>query len=250
MRAPSLGLALVLFLTACSGGGQRTAQQPYPAASGAPAPAATPAFTSIAQAPRPVVFRFGLGDELELGVWQEDDLSGTQRVLPDGTISPALVGTVHVVGRTIDETREILRRRYLEYLKDPQVSVKVTAIHSDRIFVLGEVNEAQAVEMKGPTTLLSAIAQADGFNEETAEKKRVQLIRTGPDGRPGLTCIDTCLLLSGRSPDIPLQRGDVVFVPARGVTNWNRSLGQALAPFAVALGAAGSTAAIFSLLSN
>lgn len=249
MRASSIGLAFVLLACACSGtsGGAARGVPPAPAST---APARPAPITSMAQAPRAVTFRFGLGDELEVAVWQEEELSGTQRVLPDGTISPALVGTVHVAGRTIDETREILRRRYLEYLKDPQVSVKVTAIHSDRVFVLGEVNEAKAVEMTGPTTLLQAIAQADGFNQETADRQRVQLIRTGPDGRPQLHCINTCHLLAARTPDVPLQRGDVVFVPARGVTNWNRSLGQALAPFAVALGAAGSTAAIFSLLSE
>jgi hypothetical protein len=53
-------------------------------------------------------------------------------------------------------------------------------------------------------------------------------------------------ILAGHAEDPPMGRGDVVFVPARGVTKFNRTLGQALAPFTVALGAAGSTAAIIT----
>lgn len=241
MHRTNLWIPLALLLGACS---STMAPRTLPAA---PTRVQAPPYvTSVAQAPRPFVFRFGIGDELAIDVWEEKDISTTLRVLPDGTISPPLLGTVHIVGRSIDETRGVLIQRYREYLKEPLVSVRVTAIHSDRVFVLGEVREPQAVALTGPTTLLAAIAQAGGFEEEFANKSEVRIIRKGVDGRPLVSVVNVDAVLAACAPDPSMARGDVVFVPARGVTDWSRSLGQALAPFSVALGAAGSTAAIVS----
>ena len=115
------------------------------------------------------------------------------------------------------------------------------------MFVLGEVKEPQAVSLVGPTTLAQTIAQAGGFEEEFANKAEVRIVRKGQGDQPYVTVVNLDAVLAGRAEDPPMRRGDVVWVPARGVTNWNRSLGQALAPFAVALGAAGSVGGIVAL---
>lgn len=231
-------VAALLLLAACSADLPPRTQ---PAGGAQP-----PRPTSVAQAPKPFVYRLGIGDEVSVGIWQEKDIAATQRVLPDGTISPPLLDTVHVAGRSLDEARGILIERYREYFKEPLVSLRVTAIHSDRIFVVGEVGAPQAVPLVGPTTLVQAIAQAGGFEEEFADKSLVRLIRKGADDQPYVTVVDVNRVLAGRAEDPPMGRGDIVFVPARGVTNWSRTLGQALEPFAVALGAAGSTAAVLT----
>ncbi|MFV1958818.1 MAG: polysaccharide biosynthesis/export family protein [Planctomycetota bacterium] len=237
---PAVRVGLVV-LVGFTGVGCRDLPPPRPA----PPPARSgPAVTSVAQAPKGFTFRFSVGDELGIDVWQEKELSTVQRVLPDGTVSLPLLGGVRMAGRTVDEAREILTRRYREYLKEPKVSVRVTNIYSDRVFVLGEVNEAQAVNLVGPLTLTQAIAEAKGFDEETAQKAQVRLVRLGPDGRPQVSMIDVKAILSGYARDVPLRRGDLVYVPAKGVTNWSRDVGQALAPFAIALSATGSAAAI------
>lgn len=238
MNRVAAALPALLWLVAC-----RDLPSPRPA----PAAAAAPPVTSVAQAPRPFVFRFGVGDEVGIDVWQEKDLSTVQRVLPDGTVSPPLLGTVPFAGLTIDDARAVLARRYAEYLKDPKVSVRVTNIYSDRVFMLGEVKTAQAVELQGSLSLVQAVAQAGGFAEEFADKAAVRLIRAGPDGQPVVTVIDAKRILSGWSPDVPLARGDIVYVPAKGVSNWARDVGQALAPFAVALAAAGSVASVVTV---
>jgi len=212
-----------------------------------PAPDLEAAAPAPQPAARPFTYRLGIGDELTISVWQETSIASPQRVLPDGTISPPLLGTMYVAGRTIDETRDMLIEQYKEYYKQPLVSINVTAIHSDRIFVVGEVTTPQAVPLTGPTTLLQAIAQAGGFQNEFAEKTRVRIIRKGPGDQPVVTCVNAAAVLAGRVPDPAMSRGDIVFVPARGVTRWDRTLGQILAPFSVALGAAGSTAAIVGL---
>jgi polysaccharide export outer membrane protein len=191
-----------------------------------------------------MAFRFQVGDEIATGVWKEPDLATQQRILADGTIAPPLLRVTPVVGLTVDEVQARLERAYKEYIVDPKVSVKVVAIHSDRVFVLGEVRNPQAVPLVGPTTLVQAVAMAGGFAEEYAQKRRVHLIRRLPDGSPSVDVIDARATLEGHGPDVWLRRGDVVFVPARGVTQWARTVGQALSPLGTAVGTAGAVTTI------
>jgi polysaccharide export outer membrane protein len=199
---------------------------------------------------RPITFRFQVGDEVAVHVWKEPDLTTQQRVHPDGSISPMLLGTVPVVGLTPDELRLRLADLYREYLKDPKVSVRVIAIHSDRVFILGEVKNPQAIPLVGPTTVMQGIAQAGGFMEEFAEKRTIRVIRAGPNGAPLIYVLDGQRVLAARGGDLPLQRGDVVYVPARGVTNWARTVGQALSPLSTAIGTAGAAAAVVSVAND
>jgi polysaccharide export outer membrane protein len=239
-----------VLTVACAVGACSTPRAAGPAPTAVTEPAARP--TSIAgpaaAAPvRPVTFRFAVGDEVAVAVWREPELATTQRVQPDGTISPMLVGSVSVAGATPDDVRGRLTKLYAEYLQDPKLTVRVVSVHSDRVFILGEVRNPVAAPLVGPTTTLQAVAQAGGFAEESAEKAAIRVVRLGAGGRPCVTTVRGDLVLAGRLPDVPLERGDIVYVPARGVTNWSRSMGQALAPFATVLGTAAAAAAIVNV---
>ncbi len=246
MRRESLALLVVLTLAACQA---REAAPPnyrtgVPTPALAPAAAASPAYETAGV----VQFRFQVGDELATSVWREPDLATQQRILGDGTISPPLLKALPVVGLSVDDVRERLERGYSEFLKEPKVSVRVVAIHSDRVFVIGEVKNPQAVPLVGPTTLVQAIAQAGGFTEESAEKGAVRVIRADASGRAVATAINVKAVLVGAAGDVALQRGDIVFVPARGVTEWARTVGQALSPISTAIGTAGSAAITYQAL--
>jgi polysaccharide export outer membrane protein len=197
---------------------------------------------------RPVEFRLQVGDEVAIAVWKEPELTTQQRVSPDGTISPLLLGTVPVVGNTIDQARARLTTRYKEYLKTPVVSVRIVSIYSDRIFVLGEVKTPSAVPLVGPATVLQGVTEAGGFLEDTADRDAIRLIRRGPGGRALVSVVHGDLILAGRGCDVPLQRGDIIYVPARGVSEWSRTVGQALSPISSALDTAGSVAVIYDVV--
>jgi polysaccharide export outer membrane protein len=206
-----------------------------------PSPVAPPA---AAREVVPVVFRFDVGDELATGVWTEPELSSQQRLLADGTISPPLLKPQRVVGLTVEEVQAKLTLAYKEYLKEPKVSVRVVTIHGDRVFVLGEVRTPQTVSLVGPISVVQAIAAAGGFAEEFADKSRVQVLRVNDCGKPAPVVVDAEAVLRGKARDVPLQRGDVVFVPARGVTEFARTVGQALSPITSAIGSASSVGAL------
>ncbi len=230
-------VSLVLSGAACAGS--------HPARTGPGQPGdAAPAVSS----PRPVIaptYRFDVGDEVGIEIWQEPDLKSSQRILSDGTITPPLLKTTKVVGLTIDEVQERLNAAYAEFLKFPKVAVRVASIHGDRAFVLGEVKKATAVSLVGPTTALQAIAEAEGFEEEFADKRLIRVIHKGPDGQPVITVLNAEAVFAGQARDVVLQRGDVVFVPSTGLANWSRHANQALAPIASIVGIAGGVATVY-----
>lgn len=227
--------------TGTGGGGGASAVAASP---GAPSPSWSSSAAPTGRPVAPVTFRFDVGDEIATGVWTEPELSSSQRLLADGTISPPLLKPQRVVGRTVEEVQAQLTAAYREFLKEPRVSVRVVSIHSDRVFVLGEVRTPQAVSLVGPLTALQSVAAAGGFQEEYAEKSRVLVLRVGADGRPSPVAVDARAVLSGRQADLPLQRGDIVYVPARGVTEFARTVGQALSPLTSAIGSASSVGAL------
>lgn len=98
-----------------------------------------------------------------------------------------------------------------------------------KVYVLGEVNAAAAVPMRSRRlTLSEAIAQAGGFNEITAYKRGIKIIR-GTLANPKVYTVNYDEILRGKKPDVAfLQNGDIVYVPAGGLTKWDRVLGQLL----------------------
>jgi polysaccharide export outer membrane protein len=211
-----------------------------PQASPAPAPALATTASATGGA-RPFSFRFQVGDEVGIDVWQEKDLSVVQRVLRDGTIAPPLLDPLPVTGHTVSEVRTELLARYREYLREPRITVRVVSVQSDRVFVLGEVRTPSAVTSVGDTTLLQAVAQAGGFVSEAADLQRVRVVRPSPTGTPPrVMTVNARTILAGRAGNPRLQPGDIVFVPPTGLADWSRSFTQAISPIAALLGAAGS----------
>jgi len=192
----------------------------------------------------PFIYRFRAGDEVGIDVWQEKDLSGIQRVLRDGTISPPLLEPMRIEGLTIKEVRAELIEKYREYLKEPRITVRVASVQSDRMFILGEVKTPKAVPIYGPMTLMQGIAEAGGFLEEFANKKTIRIVRQVRGGPSRIITVNAESVLYGRRKDLPMRAGDIVFVHPTGLTNWSRKFSQALDPVAGLLGAAGDAAAL------
>ncbi len=83
----------------------------------------------------------GYGDELDISVYRHDDMTRKVRILPDGKIQYPLVGEISAQGLSVNQLRDKLREGLLKYFVDPQISVAVTSIGSQKFFVLGEVNK-------------------------------------------------------------------------------------------------------------
>jgi len=194
------------------------------------------------------VFRLEVGDELEIKVWQEPELTSKQRILRDGTISPNLLKPMQAVGKSIHELHEELTLAYREYINDPSVSVRMVDVYRDRVFFLGEVKTPSAHTMIGPTTVLQGIALAGGFNEGLADKAVVRIVRTTPSAR--VFTVNAERIITGNARRVMLEPGDIVYVHPTGLTDWSRRFTQLLSPLGDLLGTAASAAAIAVAIDN
>ena len=161
--------------------------------------------------------RYGVnpGDALNVFVWNDEALSSTIRVAPDGTISYPLVGSISVIGQTTPQIAETIATALDEYLKDrPVVTVSLEEAAGNQIYVLGEVRQPGVYVMSRSMTAAQALALAGGTTEY-ASTGSIKVIRDTEAGERTLQELNYDRLKSGRdlSQDIPLKAGDLIIVP-------------------------------------
>lgn len=157
-------------------------------------------------------YRIGVGDLLQIEVYDEEDLNKEVRVLTDGYISFPLIGSLEAAGKTVSEFQETLTRLLKEkYLVDPQVTVFVKEFSS--IFVFGEVKKPGSFPLFGRLTVFEAITLAGGFTE-VANPSKIKIIRQIKGNEVTLEADITRLTKKGdSSQDLELQANDRVIVP-------------------------------------
>lgn len=169
-----------------------------------------------------------LGDELSIKFFYNPELNETVRVRPDGRISLQLVDEVKAAGLAPHELDKTLTALYARELRDPAISVIVRTFASRQLYVGGEVNQPQLVELTASNmTPLQAVVAAGGLRD-TANLEEVLLIRRGPDNRPISFGIDLSKSLynAGDSSRIYLQPDDIVYVPKSGIAVANTFVRQ------------------------
>ena len=139
-------------------------------------PASTPATK-----PHDDGFVIGNGDVLAISVWKQPDLSRSFPVRSDGKISLPLIGEVQATGQTPLKLEEEIATKFQPYLAEPEVTVIVEQINSQKFNILGRVAKPGSYPLVNPTTVLDAIALAGGCGN-FAKQKSIYILRRHPDG--------------------------------------------------------------------
>ncbi|RMG17779.1 MAG: polysaccharide export protein [Planctomycetota bacterium] len=177
-------------------------------------------------APPPFEFRLGPGDRISVSVWGEKDLHRELVLGPDGAAAFPLIGSVQLAGLTPDEARVELAKRLRSSYVDPVVSVSLLESRSHVIHVAGEVALPGSVPFVRGATVLGVLGAAGGFLPATAALDQVRVIRARLND-PHAFQVDVEAILAGQAWDMWLLPGDVVYVPPRTLTRWNRWWRQA-----------------------
>jgi polysaccharide export outer membrane protein len=157
-------------------------------------------------------YRIGVGDLLQVEVYDEPDLTKEVRVLTDGSISFPLLGALKASGLTVSELEQEVTERLAEkYLVNPQVTVFV--MEFSRIYVFGEVRNPGSFPLYGKMTVFEAVTLAGGFTE-VANPSKVKVIRE-ENGRETAYEVDVGKLTKkgDLSQDMELRARDRVVVP-------------------------------------
>lgn len=162
----------------------------------------------------PTDYRIGVGDKLDVRVFQVPDLSFETLVVDtSGNVQLPLIGAVRGAGLTASEmSSEIARRLSVQYLRNPQVTVTLKEAASQKITVDGAVTRPGVYEMRGSTSLLQAVAMAEGPSR-LADLTKVAVFRTVA-GQRSVALFDLAAIREGRAPDPEILGEDVIVVDA------------------------------------
>lgn len=165
-------------------------------------------------------YLLGSQDVVNITVFGEPDLSRKYTIEQDGTFTFPYIGRVKAKGLTLRELEQELRKRLMpDYLRDPQISVAVENYQSQRITVMGQVNQPGEYQLTGEMTLLSALARA-GSVTATAGSEVIIARTPRPSGNgsaanePEVIRVDLPALMAGdMSLNVRLMDGDQINVP-------------------------------------
>jgi lipopolysaccharide/colanic/teichoic acid biosynthesis glycosyltransferase/protein involved in polysaccharide export with SLBB domain len=118
----------------------------------------------------------GPDDELEIAVWNNEAVTRTVTVRPDGRISLPLTNDVQAAGLTPMQLQGSIIKALAPFIQNPDVAVIVKAVKSYKVSVMGEVKEPGRFELSSRATVLDVLAMAKGFNE-FADKGRIIVLR-------------------------------------------------------------------------
>ena len=179
--------------------------------------------------------KLGPGDKkISIQVWRHEDLNMDVTIAPDGTITYPLVGQINVEGQNYTRLVTTLTRAITEYYSDPQVTVNILEIKNQKVLVVGEVSTPSVLQLSNQMSILEALTITGGISP-SAKTNNVLLIRGGVES-PSLYTIDVESIYSIGNTEqmVYLQKGDIIVVPARTITNLSRyfrDVQSMLAPF-------------------
>jgi polysaccharide export outer membrane protein len=172
-----------------------------------PKPTADPMPASLA-GPTYVI---GPDDTLYISVWKEPDLTETLPVRADGMISMPLLNDVRAAGLTPMELGLALTDKLKKYVSDPHVTIVVTQMNSQRVYVTGEVLHPGSMNLTPNMTVLQALSSA-GFTQ-FANTKGIYVLRN-ENGTERKFPVNYKRLIKGEGgQNIALKPADTIVVP-------------------------------------
>lgn len=206
-RLTLLTVAFSLLLALCMGA-QEAASRQHPQA-------ITSAANELAKnvATQDPSYVIGSQDMLDVSVWREPDFSRTVPVRPDGKISLPLLNDMQAAGLTPSQLAAELTKSLNKFVTNPQVTIIVTQINSQRFYILGEAARPGAYTLIPEMTILQALSNAGGFTPY-ANSKKIYLLRE-ENGKQQKLSFNYKDVVAGKRTEqnIVLKNGDTIVVP-------------------------------------
>lgn len=167
-------------------------------------------------------YRLGPEDVISVNVFSQERYSKQGIIIPpSGRVYLALIPEgIFVNGKTVDQVAELIKKRYDEYIIDPQVSVSLDRAGSYRYSVIGDVGQPGIRLMTRRLSVTEAIAEAGGILQ-TGSKSKVYVLRKQANGNLQPIPVNVSAIYKGQAPDsIYLVPGDQVVVPGNSLKKW------------------------------
>ena len=174
---------------------------------------ATNLWTSPAHAQQLADYKLSPGDQLEISVWKEPDLTKTVIVRPDGKFTVPLAGEISAAGRTLTQVQTDVTTRLLKYIPEAVVTAALVVMEGNRIYVIGQVNKPGTFVMNPRFNVLQALSVAGGLTPFAGANDIIILRSSG--GQQRVIPFRYGEVVKGRNleQNMTLEAGDVVVVP-------------------------------------
>jgi polysaccharide export outer membrane protein len=158
-------------------------------------------------------------DVLALSFVNTPEFDQIVNVQPDGFISLAGVGDVHVEGMTNEEAATAIKAAYSKILQDPALSIELKDFNKPYFMVGGQVFKPGKFDLRGYTTASQAITMAGGF-QDSAKHSQVLLFRRVSDSWLEVKTLDMKNILKGQNvnEDLEIRPGDLLYVPQNTIS--------------------------------
>ncbi len=173
----------------------------------------------------------GPADELEIEIFQVEELSGVEKVNSRGFIRMPLIGNVQVAGLSPEQAEDLIAQLYeVDYLQDPQVNIDITDYASQQVTLMGAVEKPGIYPLKGHTTLLEALAMAGGTNRLADEEEIIVFRTLGPGEVVGYV-VNLEEIIAGEKRDPEVIGNDRIVIAESGAKSFIKGITDTLRGF-------------------
>lgn len=158
----------------------------------------------------------GAGDQLQVFVWRNPDLTTSVRVRPDGRISVPLIPDLPVAGKTPSDVAKDIEAKLGEYVKSPNVTVMVADFVGpldQMVRVVGEAGKPQAIPYRRGLTVLDVIISVGGLTEFAAGNRTTVARRIDGKQEAFRVRLDDLLKDGDISANVEMAPGDIIIIP-------------------------------------
>jgi polysaccharide export outer membrane protein len=163
-------------------------------------------------------YRIGPGDNLNIFVWRNPELTVTVPVRPDGRVSIPLVEDVVAIGKTPSALAREYEQRLNKYIKEPLVTVIVEGFVGpipDQVRVIGEAAQPRSLPYRADMTVLDAMIAVGGLTRYAAGNDAV-IVRSANGAQNTYAVHLSDLIRDGDiASNVALQPGDILIIPQR-----------------------------------
>lgn len=175
----------------------------------------TPAPTSAGKPPN-LHYIIGPGDNLNIQVWRNPEVSASVPVRPDGKISTPLVEDLEAANKTPSQLARDIEKALAKFIQDPIVTVIVTGFvgpYDSQVRVIGQAAKPQAMQYREKMTLLDVMIAVGGITDFAAGNK-ASIVRNVDGKQQQFRVRLESLIRDGDiSANVEVLPGDILVIP-------------------------------------
>jgi polysaccharide export outer membrane protein len=161
-------------------------------------------------------YLIGPGDNINIFVWRNPDLSNSVTVRPDGRVSIPLVEDLEVTGKTPTQLAREIEKHLSKFVRDPIVTVIVGGFlgpYDQQIRVVGEAAKPQALPYREHMTALDLMIAVGGLTDFAAGN-RAKIIRIENGAQREITVkLDDLVRDGDIAANVEIMPGDILIIP-------------------------------------